>query len=66
MSKIELLAKIELLNKYEAMIDEMKSEADSIHNSIKCCLYVLKVLSFTPLAAAEERKRSKYSETGDF
>ena len=30
MSKIELLAKIELLNKYEAMIDEMKSEAESI------------------------------------
>lgn len=38
MSKIELLAKIELLNKYEAMIDEMKSEAESIRNSIKCCL----------------------------
>ena len=35
MSKIELLAKIELLNKYEAMIDEMKAEADSIRNSIK-------------------------------
>ena len=35
MSKIELLAKIELLNKYEAMIDEMKSEADNIRNSIK-------------------------------
>ena len=26
----------------------------------------LMLLSFTPLAAAEERKRSKYSETGDF
>lgn len=35
MSKIELLAKIELLNKYEAMIDEMKSEAESIRNTIK-------------------------------
>ena len=35
MSKIELLAKIELLNKYEAMIEEMKNEADSIRNSIK-------------------------------
>lgn len=35
MSKIELLAKIELLNKYEAMIDEMKSEAEAIRNSIK-------------------------------
>lgn len=35
MSKIELLAKIELLNKYETMIDEMKSEAEAIRNSIK-------------------------------
>ena len=35
MSKIELLAKIELLNKYEAMIEEMKGEADSIRNAIK-------------------------------
>ena len=35
MSKIELLAKIELLNKYEAMIEEMKNEADTIRNSIK-------------------------------
>ena len=35
MSKMELLAKIELLNKYEAMIEEMKGEADSIRNSIK-------------------------------
>ena len=26
MSKIELLAKIELLNKYEAMIEEMKAK----------------------------------------
>ena len=35
MSKIELLAKIELLNKYEAMMEELKTEADSIRNSIK-------------------------------
>lgn len=35
MSKIELLAKIELLNKYEAMMEEMKSEAEAIRNSIK-------------------------------
>ena len=35
MSKIELLAKIELLNKYEAMMEELKSEADSIRNTIK-------------------------------
>ncbi len=35
MSKMELLAKIELLNKYEAMMEEIKAEADSIRNSIK-------------------------------
>ncbi len=35
MSKIELLAKIELLNKYEAMMEEMKSQADAIRNEIK-------------------------------
>lgn len=35
MSKIELLAKIELLNEYEAMMEEIKAEADSIRNSIK-------------------------------
>lgn len=35
MSKIELLAKIELLNKYEAMIDELKSEADTVRDAIK-------------------------------
>ena len=35
MSKMELLAKIELLNKYEAMMEEIKSEADTIRNSIK-------------------------------
>ena len=33
MSKIELLAKIELLNKYEAMMEELK--ADTIRNTIK-------------------------------
>ena len=35
MYKIELLAKIELLNKYEAMMEELKAEADTIRNSIK-------------------------------
>ena len=35
MSKIELLAKIELLNKYEAMMEELKAEADKVRNSIK-------------------------------
>ena len=35
MSKIEFLAKIELLNKYEAMIEELKAEADTVRNSIK-------------------------------
>ena len=35
MSKIELLAKIELLNKYEAMMEEIKAKADTIRNSIK-------------------------------
>ena len=35
MSKIELLAKIELLNKYEAMMEELKAEADTIRNTIK-------------------------------
>ena len=35
MSKIELLAKIELLNKYKAMMEEIKTETDSIRNSIK-------------------------------
>ena len=35
MSKMELLAKIELLNKYEAMMEEMKSQADAIRNEIK-------------------------------
>ena len=35
MSKIELLAKIELLNKHEAMMEQLKNEADTIRNSIK-------------------------------
>ncbi len=35
MSKIEMLAKIELLNKYEAMIEELKTEADAIRDTIK-------------------------------
>ena len=35
MSQIELLAKIELLNKYEAMMEELKAEADKVRNSIK-------------------------------
>ena len=35
MSKLELLAKIELLNKYEAMLEELKNETDTIRNSIK-------------------------------
>ena len=35
MSKIELLAKIELLNKYEAMMEEMKTQADAIRDEIK-------------------------------
>lgn len=35
MSKTEMLAKIELLNKYEAMIEELKKEAESIRDTIK-------------------------------
>ena len=35
MSKMELLAKIELLNKYEAMMEELKTEADRVRDSIK-------------------------------
>lgn len=35
MSKIELLAKIELLNKYEAMMEEVKAQADAIRNEIQ-------------------------------
>ena len=35
MSKMELLAKIELLNKYEAMMEELKTEADRVRDSLK-------------------------------
>ncbi len=35
MAKNELLRKIELLNEYEAMLEELKAEADSIKNDIK-------------------------------
>ena len=35
MTKVEMLAKIELLNRYEAMLEEIKAEADSIRNTIK-------------------------------
>ena len=35
MSKFELLAKIEQLNKYETMIEEMKAEADAVRDAIK-------------------------------
>ena len=35
MSKYELLANIELLNKYEAMMEEIRTEADRVRNTIK-------------------------------
>ena len=35
MAKNELLARIEELNEYEAMIEELKAEADAIKDSIK-------------------------------
>lgn len=35
MAKNELLKKIELLNEYEAMLEELKAEADEIRNDIK-------------------------------
>ena len=35
MAKNELLAKIEELNEYEAMIDELKAEAEAIKDTIK-------------------------------
>lgn len=35
MAKNELLRKIELLNEYEAMLEELKAEADAIKNDIK-------------------------------
>ena len=43
MSKVELLAKIELLNKYEAMMEELKAEADAVRNSIKAEMEARKV-----------------------
>ena len=35
MAKNELLKKIELLNEYEAMLEELKAEADEIRNDLK-------------------------------
>lgn len=35
MSKNELIAKIELLNEYEAMMEEIKAEAEALRDSIK-------------------------------
>ena len=35
MSKMELIAKVELLNEYEAMIEELKNEAEVVRDSIK-------------------------------
>lgn len=35
MSKNELIAKIELLNEYEAMLEEIKAEAEALRDSIK-------------------------------
>ena len=35
MSKMELIANIELLNEYEAMIEELKTEAEAVRDSIK-------------------------------
>lgn len=35
MAKNELLRKIELLNEYEAMLEELKAEADEIRNDLK-------------------------------
>jgi predicted phage-related endonuclease len=32
---MELIAKIELLNEYEAMIEELKTEAEAVRDSIK-------------------------------
>ena len=34
MSKMELIAKVELLNEYEAMIEELKTEAEAVRDSI--------------------------------
>ena len=35
MAKNELLKKIELLNEYEALLEELKAEADEIRNDLK-------------------------------
>lgn len=35
MAKNELLRKIELLNEYEAILEELKGEADEIRNELK-------------------------------
>ncbi len=35
MSELRLITKIELLNRYEEMIEELKKEAESIKDSIK-------------------------------
>ena len=35
MSKSELIAKIELLNEYESMLEELRTEAEAIRDSIK-------------------------------
>lgn len=35
MSNKEMLKKVELLNEYEVMLDELKAEADEIRNDIK-------------------------------
>ena len=35
MSKMELIAKVELLNEYEAMIEELKTEDEAVRDSIK-------------------------------
>lgn len=35
MSELKLITKIELLNRYEEMIEELKAEAESIKDSIK-------------------------------
>ena len=35
MSKSELIAKIELLNEYEALLEELKNEAEAVRDEIK-------------------------------
>lgn len=60
MSKIELLAKIELLNKYDTMINELKEQADSIREELKSHMPALDteelfagtyVLRYTPVVS---------------